>query len=99
MKSCANVMGRSFQETEHVYEEWLLTYYGSSRSVNRNRGFLGLRFKSYYEDPGYWVTNFALRTQGKMKEQHLFAAGGMSTEKHKAAMQKAVQKLPSAGGQ
>jgi hypothetical protein len=33
-----------------------------------------------------------------MKEQHVFAAGGMSAEKHKAAMQKATQKIPAAGG-
>jgi hypothetical protein len=92
------IQDRPFQETDDVYEEWLLTYHKSSRSVNRSRGFLGLRFKSYYEDPGYWLTNPELKTQGEMKEQHLFAIGGISAERHKGAMQKAIQRIPKAGG-
>ncbi|KAE9379063.1 hypothetical protein N431DRAFT_397057 [Stipitochalara longipes BDJ] len=86
------------QNSEIVYEEWLLKYNGLNRSADRSYSFLGLKFKSFYEDPGFWSIHAELRSQAEMKEQHLFAAGGMPAAKHKEAMKKAVQTIPKDGG-
>ena len=89
---------RPLLESEIVYEEWLLEYNGHNRSTDRSHSFLGLKFRSFYEDPGFWSTHAELRSQAEMKEQHLFAAGSMSATTHKDAMKKAIQAVPKHGG-
>ncbi|KAH7360761.1 hypothetical protein BKA65DRAFT_534002 [Rhexocercosporidium sp. MPI-PUGE-AT-0058] len=84
----------SFLDTPEIYEEWLFRWNEPIKNVNRSWGFLGIRFKSYYEDTGFWKTDSEYRTQGEMKEQHQFAAADLSPAKHKEAMQKAIQAVP-----
>lgn len=66
--------------------------------MNRSWGFLGLKFKTYYEDSGYWESIAEYRTQGEMKEQHQFAAADLSPVKHKEVLQKAIQAVPQKFG-
>jgi hypothetical protein len=89
---------RPLSDNEVVYEEWLLQYNAPNRSSDKSHSFLGLKFKSFYEDPGFWSTNAELKSQSEMKEQHLFAAVGMSAAKHNDAMKKAIQMIPKDGG-
>lgn len=39
-----------------------------------------------------------MRSQDELKEQHCIAAAGMSTEKHRAAIEKAIRAVPKDGG-
>src|ERR1700693_5698347 len=72
---------RPLQDNEVVYEEWVLQYHRPNRRPDYSHSFLGLKIKGFYEDPGFWVTDPELRSQTEMKEQHLFAAAGMSAGK------------------
>jgi hypothetical protein len=89
---------RPLQDNEVVYEEWVLQYHRPNRRPDYSHSFLGLKIKGFYEDPGFWVTDPELRSQTEMKEQHLFAAAGMSAAKHKDAIKKAIQMIPKDGG-
>jgi hypothetical protein len=89
---------RPLLDSEVVYEEWLLEYHDLNQSADRTYSFLGLKIKSFYEDPGLWSTHAELRSQAEMKEQHVFAAAGMSPVKHQDAMKKAIQAIPKDGG-
>lgn len=91
-------MARSFLETHEIYEEWLLKWFEPARTVKNSWGLPGLKFRSYYEDTGFWESTAEYRTQGEMKEQHQFAAADLSTTKHKEAMQKALQAIPKKCG-
>ncbi|KAK0124444.1 hypothetical protein ONS95_009400 [Cadophora gregata] len=85
----------SFIDIPEIYEEWSFRWNEPIKNVNRSWGFLGIKFKSYFEDTGFWATDSEYRTQGEMKEQHQFAAGDLSPDKHKEAMQKAIQAIPN----
>lgn len=89
---------RPLEGTEVLYEEWLLEYNGLNRSPDKSHSFLGLKFRSFFEDAGFWTTNSELRSQSEMKEQHLFSAAGISNLKHQEAMKKAIQMIPKDGG-
>ncbi|KAL2074718.1 hypothetical protein VTL71DRAFT_8497 [Oculimacula yallundae] len=77
-----------------IYEEWKMIWSEPYKNVNKSWGFMGLKFKSYFEDPSFWETFSEFRTQGEMKEQHEFAAANLSPAKHKEAMQKLIQAIP-----
>jgi hypothetical protein len=83
---------------EEIYEEWILRWNPPVKNVNRSWGFLGLKFKNYYEDFGFWGTDPEFRTLEEMKEQEKFASADKSPAKHKEAICKVLQALPKKGG-
>ncbi|KAG4426171.1 hypothetical protein IFR04_000637 [Cadophora malorum] len=98
MSSVSSSNSDSLIDIPEIYEEWSFRWNEPVRNVNRSWGFLGIKFKSYYEDPGFWESDSEYRTQGEMEEQHHFAAGDLSPAKHKEAMQKAIQAVPKKFG-
>ncbi|KAH9222694.1 hypothetical protein DL95DRAFT_518262 [Leptodontidium sp. 2 PMI_412] len=84
----------SFLDTPEIYEEWRFRWVEPVKNVTRSWGFLGITFKSYYQDTGFWEMDSEFKTQGEMKEQHQYAAADLSPAKHKEAMQKAIQAVP-----
>lgn len=88
----------SVLDTTEIYEEWLLRWNEPVKNRNSSVKVLGISFKRYYEDEGFWGTDAEFRTQGELKEQHQFAAADLSPSKHKEMMQKAIKAIPKKGG-
>lgn len=86
------------QGPQEFYEEWMLRWNEPIKNPNSSIKFLGLKLTRFYEDHGFWGTDPEFRTQGELKEQHLFAAGDLSPAKHKEMMKKAIQAIPKKGG-
>jgi hypothetical protein len=66
--------------------------------VNKSWGVFGIRFKSYFEEEGFWGTDPEYRTEEEMKEQEKFASADLSPAKHREAMQKIIRSIPKEGG-
>jgi hypothetical protein len=89
---------RSIAEVDEKYEEWTLRWVAPHKRVDRSRSILGISFKTYYEDEGFWGTDPELRTQKELKGKHEDAIAGLTPDQHKSAMQKAIQAIPKNGG-
>lgn len=89
---------RSTAPVDEKYEEWTLRWVPPQKRVDRSRSILGIKFKTYFEDEGFWGTDAELRTQKELKDKHEQAIAGLSPEQHKSAMQKAIQAIPKNGG-
>jgi hypothetical protein len=66
--------------------------------LNRSWGIFGIRFKSYFEEEGFWGTDPEYRSQDELKEQEKFACADLSPAKHKETMQKIIRSIPKGGG-
>lgn len=84
--------------TEEIYEEWILRWNEPIRDVTRSWGFLGLKFKNYYENRGFWGTDPEFRTVKEMKEAETLFSADKSSAKAKEAICKVLQALPNEGG-
>ena len=68
------------------------------KDVRRSWGLFGIRIKESYEECGFWYVDPEIRSQDELKELHKVAVDGMSTEKHRAAIEKAIRAIPKDGG-
>lgn len=65
------------------------------KDIRKSRTVIGIKFKEYYEDPGFWGLDPELRSQTELKEAYGNLTANISHSKYRASVDKVIRSLPS----
>jgi hypothetical protein len=88
-----NIIYSYFRDKE-VLEEWLLRWTNPIKDVRASISLLGIGFKKYHEDPGYWGIDPEMRSQVELQEALQVLTSNSSQANYRDSVYKAISSLP-----